>query len=147
MHLSCARIPVSLFFSGKHRTNLLACLRRYSRERAPRSLGENSIHYSFASLLGLRPRMRRGTTRESDKVGDGSLEVPFVVLQDLRPNIFPDPLAPNSLSLTLCKGPRLGRYLAGCMTSVARSIGNSPAAYVRLARIRISSRTVFSVKG
>ena len=25
--------------------------RRYSRERAPRSLGENSIHYSFASLV------------------------------------------------------------------------------------------------
>ena len=25
VHLSCARIPVSLFFSGKDRTNLLAC--------------------------------------------------------------------------------------------------------------------------
>ena len=34
VHLSCARIPVSLFFSGKDRTYLLACLRPYSRERA-----------------------------------------------------------------------------------------------------------------
>ena len=34
--------------------------RRYSRERAPRSLGENSTHYSFA-CLGVAPR-RHGQT-------------------------------------------------------------------------------------
>ena len=37
---------------------LLACLRRYSRERASQSLEENSIHDSFASLGARRPRPR-----------------------------------------------------------------------------------------
>ena len=43
----------SIFFSNRSSfQRVFTCKnrRRYSRERAPRSLGENSIHYSFVSL-------------------------------------------------------------------------------------------------
>ena len=63
VYFSCTRIPGSLLFSfstrGTARSCLLACLRRYSRERASQSLGENSIHYSSASLPVARGQRER----------------------------------------------------------------------------------------
>ena len=61
----------SFFFSSRRtgRPCLLACLRRYSRERAPRSLGENSIHYSFASLVCTPIGRVIGTGTDPDTAG------------------------------------------------------------------------------
>ena len=48
--LSCARIPLSLFFSGKDRTNLLACVD--TAENEPLEVwGKVIQYYSFVSLL------------------------------------------------------------------------------------------------
>ena len=53
------------FLGRTERTCLLACLRRYSRERAPRSLGKISIHYSLHSLVATRRYPRQSVSRST----------------------------------------------------------------------------------
>ena len=60
---------------------------RYSRERAPRSLGENSIHYSFASLLAVQLACRASARWISDDGVEPTLELDAALLVKAVPRI------------------------------------------------------------